>query len=169
MSGNIALGLMVRDKVTGFVGVADNRAEFMHGCTRYYIQPQINRDGAVPEGALFDEPQIEIIQPVNAVVPEPVEPPVRCAMGQKVRDPITSIEGIVCGRAVYLNGCSRVYVVPKMNDRGISLEYWTDEERVEIVGANLLLVAKPEISEPPKERTGGPAPSCSKQPSQHKK
>lgn len=38
---SIALGSIVQDKVTGLVGVAENRATFLYGCDRYCIQPRI--------------------------------------------------------------------------------------------------------------------------------
>ena len=56
----IPLGMIVRDKVTGLVGVAENRATFMYDCDRYCVQPRI-RDGRIPESIMVDEPQLEIL------------------------------------------------------------------------------------------------------------
>ena len=58
----ISLGTVVRDKVTGFMGVAENRATFMYGVDRYCIQPKVDKDGKIPESSMIDEPQLEIVK-----------------------------------------------------------------------------------------------------------
>lgn len=55
------LGVIGKDKITGFQGVLTSRCEFLTGCNRYCIQPQELKDGKPIEGLYFDEAQIEII------------------------------------------------------------------------------------------------------------
>ena len=58
----IKLGMKARDKVTGFEGIIVSRTEFLNGCVRYSIQPELNKkDKTIPSEAWFDEQQIEII------------------------------------------------------------------------------------------------------------
>jgi hypothetical protein len=55
------LGVIGKDKITGFKGVLTSRCEFLTGCNRYCIQPQELKEGKPIEGIYFDEEQIEII------------------------------------------------------------------------------------------------------------
>jgi len=56
-----ALGIKVRDKVSGFVGVIDSRTEWLNGCKRYSVQPPVDKDGKHLNGLYIDEQQIEVI------------------------------------------------------------------------------------------------------------
>jgi hypothetical protein len=56
----IILGQKVRDKVTGFVGIATCRSMFLSGCDRIGVQP-FAKEGKVPDSHYFDEPLLEII------------------------------------------------------------------------------------------------------------
>jgi len=57
----IELGREVRDKVTGFRGIATARCEFLYGCVRVGITPKIKKDGTPQSVEYFDEPQIEYV------------------------------------------------------------------------------------------------------------
>lgn len=158
---NIPLGSVVRDKVSGFTGVAENRAAFMYGCDRYCIQPLVGEDGKLPESAMFDEPQLEILKDQKRVMKPLGTPKQLIEMGQLVTDPIRGMSGTVIGRAVYLNGCSRVLVQPKQNKE--IENWWVDEKQVE---PKKTLTGKKKITKEPddiKDRPfGGPAYSNSK-------
>ena len=58
---SIKLGQKVRDTVSGLVGIAICRAEWLHGCIRIVVQPGVDKDGKVPDSCSVDEPQLEII------------------------------------------------------------------------------------------------------------
>jgi|GEM_PF-1018416 len=60
----IKLGMLCRDRVTRFEGVAVARHEYLEGCTRYSLQPQVGDDGKVPDIASFDEPSLEPLEVV---------------------------------------------------------------------------------------------------------
>lgn len=49
------LGLKAKDKITGFEGTIDSRAEALNGCHRYYISPPVDKDGKLRDGGWFDE------------------------------------------------------------------------------------------------------------------
>lgn len=50
------LGQIVKDKVTGFIGVVVCRSQYLTGCNRYAIQARIvTPEGKIPEWVYFDE------------------------------------------------------------------------------------------------------------------
>lgn len=153
----IKLGFFVKDRVTGLEGVAENRATFLYGCDRYFVQPQIDGDGKIPEGKMVDEPQLEILTNKDSVMEPLPEPKQVVSLGLEVYDPIRNRKGAATGRAVYLNGCSRIYVEPKHKILTADTKgWWVDE---------LQLVAKKKVVHKPESashKTGGPARSSSK-------
>jgi len=76
-------------------------------------------------------------------------------LGDKVKDKITGLDGIVTGITCWLNGCVRATVQPRLLHEGKPLEaQWFDVEQLEIM-------SKGEVSfkSPPK---GGPMPDPSR-------
>lgn len=61
MSKEIELGDVVRDKITGFTGVAIGRTKWIHGCERITIQPQELKEGKPIDSHTFDLPQLELV------------------------------------------------------------------------------------------------------------
>jgi len=57
----IALGSKVRDKITGYEGIATARITYLSGCDRIGIQAKIGKDGKVPESHFVDEPMLEVL------------------------------------------------------------------------------------------------------------
>lgn len=58
----IELGSKAKDIVSGFQGIVTAEYKFLHGCTRYAIQPPVDKDGTVPEHQVFDEPQLKVLR-----------------------------------------------------------------------------------------------------------
>jgi hypothetical protein len=59
----ITLGSKVKDKISGFTGIAISRTVFLNGCVRIEIDPdRLNKDGDLIEGAVFDEVQLEVVK-----------------------------------------------------------------------------------------------------------
>lgn len=168
MNRKIPLGVTVRDKVTGMVGIAENRATYMYGCDRYCVQPQIDKEGKVPDSRMIDEPQLEIVPDIEPVMQEPAEPEKIVKLGQLVYDPVRDIEATVTGRAVYLNGCARIWVVPKNPENETLFDgYWIEEKAVEprkgfLGREKITKESERETSDQIKSYSGGPAPSNSK-------
>lgn len=55
-------------------------------------------------------------------------------VGDRVRDPITGLTGVVTARAIYMWGCVQVLVNPGLVKDGQIIDgTWLDENRVEIV------------------------------------
>jgi len=57
----IQLGDKVKDKVSGFVGVAVAKTEFINGCIQYNVMPKAGKDGKMPEEVGIDEQSLEVI------------------------------------------------------------------------------------------------------------
>lgn len=59
------LGQEVRDIVTGFVGIAVNRIEYLNGCTQYLVKPPcVHKDGEPmkqSEGCYIDDQSLELV------------------------------------------------------------------------------------------------------------
>ncbi len=60
---SIQMGQRVRDKISGFKGIAVARTTYLNGCDRISVQAKVNNDGEVPEVESFDEPDIESLEP----------------------------------------------------------------------------------------------------------
>ena len=56
----IKLGQEVRDKVTGFEGIATARCEYINGCLQFGITP-MSQDGKYPDTNYLDYKRLEII------------------------------------------------------------------------------------------------------------
>ncbi|HDK42067.1 MAG TPA: hypothetical protein ENG87_01705 [Candidatus Pacearchaeota archaeon] len=63
MKKEIKLGSKVRNKISGFVGIAVARTEFLNGCIQYNVQPKAGKDNKVPEDIAVDVGSLEMIQP----------------------------------------------------------------------------------------------------------
>jgi hypothetical protein len=59
---DVVLGKKVRDKITGFIGIAVAEHTYINGCKRISVQPSIDKNGKVPESVSFDIPQLEIVE-----------------------------------------------------------------------------------------------------------
>lgn len=68
----INLGDEVKDKVTGFTGIAIAKHIYLNGCARYSVQQRLKKgDAKLPDAVTFDEPQLQVVKAAK------VEPPTR--------------------------------------------------------------------------------------------
>ena len=58
----IKLGNKAKDKITGFVGIAVARTEYLTGCTRISLQSPELHDGKPQDWVGFDEDQLELVE-----------------------------------------------------------------------------------------------------------
>lgn len=58
----INLGDKVRDQISGVVGIATGRTEFLYGCMRISVTPCEQKEGKPAEGCWFDEPQLVLVK-----------------------------------------------------------------------------------------------------------
>lgn len=70
----IKLGQEVKDRVTGFKGIAVARTTYLQGCDRIQVQPAVDKVGDLREMQHFDEPDLVIVGR-GILPPEPKEKP----------------------------------------------------------------------------------------------
>ena len=64
----VGLGDRVRDRISGFRGIATCRSTFLYGCIRISITPEeTDKDGKVNQAEWFDEPQVEVLETAAAL------------------------------------------------------------------------------------------------------
>lgn len=62
-------GVKAKSVVTGFSGIITARANHLHGCNRYWLQPPVDKDGKILDGYWFDEGELEMI-PCEKIEPK---------------------------------------------------------------------------------------------------
>ncbi len=60
--GTIKLGDIARDSITGFEGVVVAITDWLHGCRRLTLTPQLLHEGKPIENHSFDEPQCILVR-----------------------------------------------------------------------------------------------------------
>lgn len=61
MRKEIKLGDQVKDKITGFKGIAVAKTEFINGCVQWEVVPKIAKDNKYPESVGIDQQTLEVI------------------------------------------------------------------------------------------------------------
>lgn len=56
------LGKVYRDKVTGFVGTATGKHEYLNGCVQFTLEARVKDEGTKPEAIAVDEQQLEEVK-----------------------------------------------------------------------------------------------------------
>jgi len=73
-------------------------------------------------------------------------------LGNKVKDKVTGLKGIITGASAWITGCNAYGIAPGLDNNGKTLETeWVDEVRLEFVGPGLNI-------EKEEDPTGGPQP-----------
>ena len=147
----IKLGMVAKDKITGFKGVVDHIVYYPYSCRQVCIKSQkLDKDGSTIEAEMFDEPQLEIINKKPIILSSISEQ--KFEFGQKVKDRYTGFTGKVAGRAIYLNGCVRLCIQPEFTktlDKDYARGMWFPEGQLDVIGK---LIKKTETE----TTTGGP-------------
>lgn len=61
---SVNLGDLVKDKVSGFTGIATSRTEFLNGCVRFGVSPnELDKDKKPIPIECFDEEQLLVVEP----------------------------------------------------------------------------------------------------------
>jgi hypothetical protein len=75
-------------------------------------------------------------------------------LGDKAKDVVTGLEGIVISTSQALFGCDRVYIQPSVDKDGKQRDgFWVDIDSVKIVKVGAV---KGHVERKPSEKTGGP-------------
>lgn len=67
---SVPLGATVRDRITGFAGVATGRCTYISGCNQVLVAPSVAPDGAARDSAWFDEQRLDVDPTAGLVVLE---------------------------------------------------------------------------------------------------
>jgi len=57
----VKLGQEVKDRITGFKGIATSRTTYLQGCERIGVSPPVDKEGKLPEPESFDEPDLIVL------------------------------------------------------------------------------------------------------------
>ena len=63
----IKLGDRIRDKISGFSGIAASHTFFLNGCERWLIEPEHLHEGKVLDSVWFDSVQVELVPKTKSV------------------------------------------------------------------------------------------------------
>jgi len=145
----IKLGSTVVDKATGYKGVVTAQVEMLNGNVQYSIVPKAKAGvGTYPEGIQLDGAQLEVIdEGISGVAAKPKTSEIK--LGEKVKDIVTGLSGIVTSKTTFLNGCLYFMVSTKSDKK--DLEMFIPLERTERQGVGIS--AKLKVT----GGTGGPA------------
>lgn len=68
----VTLGLTYKDKVSGFVGVAVQKSEYLNGCVRFALEPKVDKDGKTADTIpTFDVQQLELVDDTHILDEQP--------------------------------------------------------------------------------------------------
>jgi hypothetical protein len=56
------LGLLAKDKITGFTGTMTGFCRYLTGCDQYLLSPSVDKDGKHVEARWFDENRLNIFE-----------------------------------------------------------------------------------------------------------
>lgn len=103
--------------VTGFKGVVVSESHYLQGQTRFEIQPPVDKDGKIPDSFMFDECSLQIIFKNKVRAAQEIDTS-DIQLGDEVEDMVSGLRGVVTGKSVVLNGCTRISIQPKYEKEG---------------------------------------------------
>jgi hypothetical protein len=62
VSTSISLGDKVKDKISGFTGIAIGQTTWLNGCVRITVQGPTDKDGKLTQSECFDIQQLEVVK-----------------------------------------------------------------------------------------------------------
>lgn len=156
----VALGMEVREKVTGFTGIVVVLMHSIDGSISAGIQPRSAPDGRPSETHDFDLERLEIVDgSVGAPNSGDVSSRIGIVLGEKYKDKVTGFVGIATEQFDWLGGCSHVVLNPSVGKDGAKV----DSMRIQIERAQLVVPPKPKAAPSDEKvtptRTGGPSSS----------
>lgn len=164
MTEQIKLGSVVRDRISGFTGVAVSRTSWLHGCIRIAVSPQkLDKDGKRIDSYVYDEPQLEVISASESVTEKSDSPEIK--LGSEVRDRISGFAGVVTSRTTFLHSCARISVSSQEVDKeGKHIDgYAFDEPQLEVTGMHESIEAEAEEVAEEVKKPHGDRPDVSRE------
>lgn len=157
----IELGDKVKEKITGFVGIVEAHAKWMHNVDSFGLKSPNLKDGMPQENRFIDGPLLEVIE---KQVLEPVVPSKQCKFefGDIVLDTLTKYKGTVMCITVWITGCIRVGVQSKDLKRNTGAPFeegWFADTQLEMVKQNKALSKESSRTQHLIPPSGGPMPT----------
>jgi hypothetical protein len=130
------IGRTVRDKVTGFTGIAQAMTEFMTGNVQLGVQPPA-KDGSLPESIAMDIHQLEDAPgaSVDVIAPPPTHQLPK--LGEKFEDIVSGVVGIAVRRTTFINGCVYYTIQSPPTKDGSIIEHFFEWKRLKRVSAGI--------------------------------
>lgn len=148
----IELGKKLRDKVSGFTGIASTRNDFMTGNTQFNLTTKVGEDGTSKDMS-FDIHQLEFVSDEGITV---IEAPTDTGitLGEEVEDIVTGVKGIATLKYTFLNGC--IYYNVSTTDAKETKDLFVEYRRLVRVGPGVTEKITKRTEATPK-KTGGPS------------
>lgn len=110
-----APGQKVEDMLTGVQGIVSANVVLIEGYQQVQIQPKSDTGKDIPDGWLVDDVQLKLIEG-GLDVPKVYEVEFKYNVGDKVKDTVLGLVGIITKAVYYLNGCIHYKVQPKIGE-----------------------------------------------------
>ena len=138
MDYEINIGDLVKDTVTGIIGVVVVRHDYLYGVPRVGIQPSGSFEGKAHETIHIDILQAELEQK-NVVDRKGAQKKDTIPLGSKCKCKVTGYEGICTGKAEWLYACTKVMIQSQKTNPKTLMPLdavWFDEPGIELITEN---------------------------------
>lgn len=156
------MGYKVRDKLTGFTGVATSYNEFLSGTIQYSVYPKSEDGSKMADGWNLDVQVIEKVDDVRVAEPTTPDDSVIIQLGDLVQDITTNSTGTATRKITFFNGCVHFEVTERMNGKGDVKIWTTDHKRLKVIEAQHFQKTAEAAKLPPPKATGGPMSRASR-------
>jgi len=127
------LGLRVKDRVTGFKGIATVVGFDLYGCIQVSVNPGLDENGKIMDAHWFDIARLNVDNESDRAMDVPSYDLKKCFafLGCRVKDRITGFEGIATSVGLELYGACSISVNPGMGkDNKLGDTYWVELPRL---------------------------------------
>lgn len=126
----IGLGDRIKDRITGLKGIVLGITDWLYGCERIAVQPEQTVKGQPADIFVIDMAQAVLVE-AGAVPPSPrpyLEPDNIMELGDRVKDRISGLEGVVIGKTRWAYGADRLNLQPESVKEGAPAKAFQIEE-----------------------------------------
>lgn len=150
---DLKIGQQMRDKISGFAGIATTETEFMTGNIQFSLTPPASSIFG-RECQSFDVHQLEYAGVGTDVIDAPDDTGIK--LGEKVKDIVSGVEGIATLKTTFINGCVYYTVTPSAAKGATEIkDVFVEYKRLDRVSTGVTAkIAKRTAAE---SGTGGPA------------
>lgn len=126
--GNVVLGKMYHDVITGFEGTATVRYDLIGGRILYKLSRPVSEDGKLLSQQ-FDVSQLRDTKDNEVTAPKLPKQDIK--FGEEYMDRISGLRGRATQRSQHVDGCIQWAIDPPVNEKGELLPgYFFDDARI---------------------------------------